>query len=124
MKLRIVTLVAMFFASMLFGVGSASAGAGDVYLKNQSHSVITVKICKDMISSTQCGSTVGYLEPGTNSYTKYGWGDADGVFCGEGYRCQIAASHFDGWGTGSSTRLIKVSGCATTCTIPVYVYRG
>jgi hypothetical protein len=68
------------------------------------------------------------LYPGQTTASR-GWVDADGFWVGEGYKASVNnGTPYDGWGSGSSARLVKVAGCLnvgnTTCTKTVYIYRG
>jgi len=121
---RIAAILALMFAAVLVPVGSAHAdGIGhDAVIKNQKFSYTNLGICKDAISETKCGSTHGWLSPGQNSKSKYGWADTDGIFCGKGWWCKVAAVTFRGYGSGWNSRFIKVGGCFG-CTIPVYVWK-
>ena len=115
--MRIVVLIVTLMATP----STAHAVTNDAVIKNQSFSYTYLTICKDLISDTQCGRTVGYLYPGQNSLSKYGWPDTDAIYCGQGWWCQIDSNTFRGSGTGWNSRLIKVQGC-WGCTIYVYLY--
>ena len=120
---RIAIVIALVFAGLLGFASPASAGVGDANIKNQSFSYSYLAVCKDAISSTQCGSVRGTLNPGQTTQGKYGWADADGIFCGQGWYCQVFSQTFVGSGSGSTSRFIKISGGALgTLTVPVYIY--
>jgi hypothetical protein len=119
------TRIALVFAVILgffaFTAAPAQAALNDANIKNQSYSLTYLSVCKDAISDTQCGSTRGTLNPGQTTHGKYGWTDADGIFCGQGWYCQVFSNTITGSGSGSSTKFVKISGCSG-CTVPVYLY--
>jgi hypothetical protein len=120
-RIRAAVVALVAFAALLFASGTAHAAVNDAVIKNQSFSYTTLTVCKSLVSDTKCGATVGYLSPGQNSQSKYGWPDTDAIYCGQGWWCKIDSNTFRGSGTGWNSRLIKVSGCGG-CTIYVYLY--
>ena len=121
LRIRNVAAIALIFSVIVATPGTARAAPNDAVIKNQSFSYTYLTVCKDLISDTQCGRTVGFLYPGQDSLSKYGWRDTDAIYCGQGWWCQIDSNTFRGSGTGWNSRLIKVPGCFG-CTMYVYLY--
>lgn len=120
---RIIAVLVIAFAALLGPASAAHAdGLGhDAVIKNSKASYYNLGICHNAASETKCASGFGWLSPGQNSKSKYGWADTDGIFCGAGTWCMIFHNTFRGSGHGFNARFIKVGGCG--CTVPVYVWK-
>lgn len=123
MLLRMMAVVLAVLGFFALTAAPAQAALNDAVIKNQSYSYYTITVCKDAASDTSCVSGhYGFLSPGQNTKSKYGWTDADGMWCPAGWWCQVFSSTFRGSGSGWGSRFLKISGC-NGCTAPVYVYK-
>jgi uncharacterized membrane protein YhiD involved in acid resistance len=124
MKTRIVAIIALVFAAMMVGPSAAQASIlNDAIIQNQSYSYYTITVCHDAATTNSCvAGHYGFLSPGQNVKTKYGWTDSDGIWCQAGWWCKIFSNTFRGSGTGWGSKFIKISGC-TGFTAPVYVWK-
>lgn len=119
-------LVALLLAAIALVVTPGDAHADGIghnaIIKNQSFSYATITVCHNAVSSTACvPGSYGFLSPGQNVKSKYGWADADGIWCGRGWWCKIGNNTFRGSGIGWNSRFIKISGCFG-CVMYVYVF--
>jgi hypothetical protein len=116
--------LALAVAALMVTPGSAHAdGIGhDAVIKNQKFSYATITVCHNAASDTSCvPGSYGFLSPGQNTNSKFGWSDADGIWCGRGWWCKIDSNTFRGSGTGWGSRFIKIGVCFG-CTMYVYVF--
>jgi hypothetical protein len=122
---RVMAILALVLGALVAVPTAANAAANDAVIKSQTSSVTNLGVCHSLSSDTTCSNRAWpppTLSPGQNTLSKFGWADTDAIFCGFGYICQINSSYFTGSGSGTGTRLIKVSGC-WGCTIYVIVHR-
>jgi hypothetical protein len=124
MRFRLLAILTIVCGTIL-GVPTAALADGvghDAVLQNQSYSYYTITVCHNAASDTSCvPGSYGFLSPGQNTKSKYGWADADGMWCPKGWWCEIFHNTFRGSGSGWGSRFIKIGGCFG-CTVPIYVY--
>lgn len=122
-RTRLAAIIAMVFGAVMLAPMPAQASIlNDAILQNQSYSYFTITVCHDAASDTSCvPGHYGFLSPGQNIKSKYGWTDGDGMWCSKGMWCKIFSNTVRGSGTGWNSKFVKIGGC-DACTVPIYVF--
>jgi hypothetical protein len=95
MKRRISAIALLSVASGTLLAPTASAGASDLVVYTSGKSARTLKVCRSWegtgpnVQSQPCGGGTGYLPRGTNSQTRLGWSDTDGIRVDAGYSLKV-----------------------------------
>ncbi|MFS0885136.1 hypothetical protein [Aeromicrobium sp. 179-A 4D2 NHS] len=91
-------------AALVLPLSPANAAANDLVIANHYSSPRNIEVCRDWgNTSCQTASPKGFLTPGQNSKTKFGWADADGFKVPAGCRFHYTQSGTKKSVSGGST---------------------